>query len=91
MSSCRRAARIEAIEEYGKALLADPNSAETHNNLAYALLQKGRPDEAVAHYRRALEIRPDYPEARRNLEEALLDARGEGQAGASTGGVVPRR
>jgi len=63
--------RGEAIARYQESLRADPDSAVTHNDLAYALLQEGRPDEAIAHCRRALDLRPDYPEARRNLEAAL--------------------
>ena len=49
-----------------------PTSAEAHNNLGNALLQKGSVDEAIIHYQEALQIKPDNAEARNNLGNALL-------------------
>jgi tetratricopeptide (TPR) repeat protein len=43
-----------------------------HNNLGYALLQKGGVDEAIVHFQKALQINPDYAEAHNNLGNALL-------------------
>jgi tetratricopeptide (TPR) repeat protein len=62
----------QAIAHYQEALLIKPNYAEAHNNLANALLQKGKMDEAIAHCQQALLIKPDYAEAHINLGIALL-------------------
>jgi tetratricopeptide (TPR) repeat protein len=43
-----------------------------HNNLGYALLQKGSVDEAMVHFQKSLQIKPDDAEACYNLGYALL-------------------
>ena len=43
-----------------------------HNDLGYALFQKGRMDEAILHFQTALRIKPDYALACYNLGNALL-------------------
>lgn len=62
----------EAIAGYERAILAKPDYAEAHNNLATALLAEGRLEDAVARYRRALLLKPDYAEAHSNLAGALI-------------------
>jgi tetratricopeptide (TPR) repeat protein len=42
-----------------------------HNDLGFALLQKGSVDEAITHFQTALQIKPDYAEAHNNLGNAL--------------------
>ena len=50
-----------------KQAQVNPDSAETHYNLANALLQKGQIAEAIAQFQKALHIEPDYPEAQNDL------------------------
>jgi tetratricopeptide (TPR) repeat protein len=54
----KRGQLAEAIEEYGKMLRLQPQSAEGHTNLANALARRGHFREAIDHYRRALELAP---------------------------------
>jgi tetratricopeptide (TPR) repeat protein len=61
----------EIIDTLGSALERDPENAETHANLAQALMSAGRPKEAIPHLRRALEIDPELPVARILMVEAL--------------------
>ena len=60
------------MAHYQKALQIRPDYAEAHNNLANALLQKGKVDEAMVHYQKALQINPDYAEAHNNLGYVLF-------------------
>jgi Flp pilus assembly protein TadD len=53
-------------------LRANPNSADSHNNLGAALAQMGRTPEAIAEFKAALWINPGYTDARNNL--AKLEA-----------------
>jgi tetratricopeptide (TPR) repeat protein len=62
----------EAITEYQKALKIKPDYAKAHNNLGFALLQKGNVDEAIVHYQQALQINPDIAGTCYNLGIALL-------------------
>jgi Tfp pilus assembly protein PilF len=55
------------------ALACTSRNDVAHNNLAFALQQRGKIDEAAAHCRQALEINPDYAEAHNNLGAALAD------------------
>ena len=57
----------EAIANYRKALVLQPDLAEAHNNLGSALVSQGRVDEALASYKNAVASRPDYAEAHSNL------------------------
>ena len=61
-----------AINEYEKALAADPFLADAHVNLGAALAEKGGLDEAIAHYREAIAINPNLAEAHCNLGGALI-------------------
>jgi protein O-mannosyl-transferase len=63
----------EAIVHYQKALQVNPDYAEAHNNLGYALFQKGAVDEAMVHFQKALQIKPDYAEAHYTLGNVLIN------------------
>jgi len=54
------------------AIKLNPDSAEAHNNLGNALVQKGEIKEAIDHYRETLKLKPDLVAAQKNLETALL-------------------
>lgn len=70
-----RAGRAElAVEEYRRALAADPGNASTHYNLANALMKTGRSEEARKHFEEALRRRPDFGRAAFNLALALNEA-----------------
>ena len=62
----------EALDQYRKALLTEPDYPEAHNNLGNALLEKNEQDAAIAEFRKALQIMPDYASAHNNLGNALL-------------------
>ena len=72
--------RDRAIEA---ALRAQPQAAETHNDLANLLMERGDTNQAIEHYRRSLAIAPRNVVARTNLGIALTrmgrlqDARAE--------------
>jgi Flp pilus assembly protein TadD len=61
----------EAIAHFQRALSLQPNLAEAHNNLANALLQKGRAAEAVTHYQAAADALPGNPYLLNNLAWVL--------------------
>ena len=52
---------------FRQALAATPDYPDALNNLGYALLLAGQPDEARALYEKALALQPDFPEALNNL------------------------
>ncbi len=53
-----------AEKQFRKALEADPDFAEAHNNLAYVLRKQGSDnfDEALTHYNQAVSLNPNLPE-----------------------------
>ena len=57
----------EATQHYKQALSLRPNHAETHNNLGFALGQRGNLIGALHHFREAVRLRPNYTDAKRNL------------------------
>lgn len=63
----------EAIEEFRKALTANPKSITAHVNLGSALVQRGNPKEAAEHFAAALQLDPKNINAHFNL--AVLSAR----------------
>ena len=65
--------RGKAVKHFSAALRLRPGFAETHLNMATALVFSRRYPEAVDHLRTAVELRPDYAEAHLNL--GLLFAR----------------
>jgi TolB-like protein/DNA-binding winged helix-turn-helix (wHTH) protein/Tfp pilus assembly protein PilF len=62
----------KALAAARKALELDPNLAEAHMVLAYALEQDWRWDEAETEYRRAIELEPNNAFALRYLGELLV-------------------
>src|SRR4030095_846496 len=54
----------DAISKLQAAIDLRPENAPAHDNLAKALLRKGRVSEAMVHYRKFLEIQPASVEAR---------------------------
>ncbi len=58
------------------AVRVDPDASKAHNNLANALVRRGRIAEAIEHYRQAVRIDPEYKEGHHNLGLTLAD-RGE--------------
>jgi len=66
----------ESTETFWSDTLAkNPNSWVGHNNLGFALFQKGHADEAISHFQKALEVNPNYKDAHNNLANALLQKR----------------
>ena len=62
----------EAVEQFTKALQADPNHPEAHYQLGVSLLGfPERMDEAVEHMKKYMELKPDGPEAA--TAQALVD------------------
>jgi tetratricopeptide (TPR) repeat protein len=53
-------------------LRGNPNSAVAHNNLGFALLNKGRLPEAAEQFEAAIKIKPDYAFAHNGLGNALF-------------------
>ena len=60
----------EAILKYKVAIKLNPNYALSHNNLGYALAEKGSIDEAIFHYKMAIKLNPSYGDAHKNLKTA---------------------
>jgi tetratricopeptide (TPR) repeat protein len=55
-----------------RALDCTPGNSVAHNNLGYALYQKGNVKDAIRHYKQALENYPNYAEAHYNLGVVFL-------------------
>ncbi len=60
-----------AVEVFEASLKLDPDSEDTHYNLAFTLARMGRTDDAIRAYREALRVFPDYAEAHNNLGNLL--------------------
>lgn len=58
---------VPALEQFGRALAAEPNSAEALNNRGVALLMLGQTEAARQDFLRALEKDPRLPDALHNL------------------------
>ncbi|MCZ6761777.1 MAG: tetratricopeptide repeat protein [Gammaproteobacteria bacterium] len=56
----------EAIRDFRKALDADPQLADAHNNLGVSLQATGYSEEAIESFSRAAELRPAYADAWNN-------------------------
>jgi eukaryotic-like serine/threonine-protein kinase len=61
----------EQLRWYQAAVAAAPGNAAAHNNLGYALANKGQPDEAIACWKKAVELDPKNIMAHSNLVNAL--------------------
>lgn len=57
----------DPIPCYRRALGIDPDSAEVHGNLGFALQERGALDEALTSYARSLKLKPDNAEAYNNI------------------------
>jgi len=64
----------EALEEFAKALEANPGFVDAHIRYAEALADLGRTDEAIARFELGLRHRPDRHELRLRLGRLLVDA-----------------
>lgn len=58
----------EAVEQYEKALIVEPEHPAIHRNLGILLSELGRTDEAIVHLRKVLQLVPNEPAARETLE-----------------------
>jgi hypothetical protein len=68
----QKAGRLgRAIEHYERHLLLEPAAAQSHFNLAHALMETGEFARAIEHFERALELRPDYGEVHLHLATCL--------------------
>jgi tetratricopeptide (TPR) repeat protein len=68
----RRLGRAGGAVETARATLArSPDSADTHVNMGWSLLQTGKPKEALVHFREALRLEPGNEWARQGLIEGL--------------------
>lgn len=59
-----------ALEEYHRALEADPFDVQAYNNLGMVYTALGRLPEAISQYQKALSINPNYTKAHHNLAVA---------------------
>jgi tetratricopeptide (TPR) repeat protein len=57
----------DAIANYKKAILVNPEFAGGHYNLGNAYRDLGRPEDAAACYARTIQIKPDFVDAHLNL------------------------
>ena len=62
----------EAIDEFRKALEAEPTSTRTNDSVAVCLTYLGRDDEAIRHYRRSLQTNPKDRLAMLNLGHIFI-------------------
>lgn len=62
----------EAFEQLYAARELDPFSLVVNTNIAWVLLDAGRPEEAIVQLERTLALDPAYPQARMRLVDALL-------------------
>lgn len=60
-----------AIDDFKRAVAANPEHPYPHENLADSLMHLGRYDEAVEQYRAALSLQPDLEPARAGLARAM--------------------
>ena len=67
----RKGRTSEAIDQYEKALLVNPDYPDVRNNLASALVMTGRFSEAIDQCNEVLRIDPGSSEAHDNLGNAL--------------------
>jgi tetratricopeptide (TPR) repeat protein len=62
----------EAVDDFTKAIAADPKDYSLHFNLALAYSLMGKNAEAIPEYKKTLELKPDLFQAELNLGISLL-------------------
>lgn len=62
----------EAIKQYYRVLLRDPEFAQVRNNLGNVLASQGHIDEAINYFEECLSIEPEFAEAHNNLAILLI-------------------
>jgi tetratricopeptide (TPR) repeat protein len=80
MKLATQGAWTEGIEEFKKAIAADPDFSEAHGNLGTAYSARECFDEAVSEFRRAIELDPATGLHHSNLAYALIRLGREGDA-----------
>jgi len=60
----------EALQEFSKAIEANPWNATAHGNIGVIFLRQGKPKKAHKYFKRALEIDPRVPGGKKMEEEA---------------------
>ena len=63
----------KAEDSFQKAILLNPDFAETYNNMGNVLRDQGKLNEALARFEKAILIKPDFAEAYNNMSVALKD------------------
>ena len=69
-----------AVDDFTKAIAADPKDYSAHFNLALAYSLQGKNAEAIPEYKKTLELKPDLYEAELNLGISLLRERRASEA-----------
>ncbi len=62
----------EAVAEFKRALMLDPDKAPLLNHLGVALILEEKYGEAIKNFQRAIEIKSTYPDIHNNLALAFL-------------------
>jgi len=62
-----------AIKNYKKAIILNPNYAEAHFNLGNTYQDLDQFNDSVSSYKKAIDLNPDYYEAHNNLGGSFLD------------------
>jgi protein O-mannosyl-transferase len=57
----------EALSQFQKAVLLEPDAAEAYDHLGITFFNKGQLDEAIRQFGKALRLNPDYADAHYNL------------------------
>jgi tetratricopeptide (TPR) repeat protein len=71
MAMVKLGRRAEAGATIDAALAKNPESAVTHANQGWTLLEKGEPKQALEHFRESLRLDPENEWARQGIVEAL--------------------
>lgn len=70
----------QAVESFERATKAEPNNADTHNMLGFALRKSGNLDMSFKAYNQALKLDPRHRGAHEYIGEAYLMANNPGKA-----------
>jgi Tfp pilus assembly protein PilF len=75
MANERTGDNTGAERSYRRGLELEPNNADLHNALGWALFQEGKSAEAIAEYQKALAADPEHLKAHNNVALALAEVR----------------